>query len=104
MNAQAFIDAVRTMVGLPPEMSARLVELAPLMTDEERLDTLRQLTPIHTDIVQTGKAIVEDAEKGMQEIETMERGMKAEQRNAAEAGDKTNPERMLDDSASTPAA
>jgi glycerol-3-phosphate cytidylyltransferase-like family protein len=102
MNAQAFIDAVQAMVGLPPDAIARLVELAPLMTDEERLDTVRQLTPVHTDIIQTSTKMLDEMDKGMQEMETAERAMKSAARKEAEAADTTDPNAILD--ASSPSA
>lgn len=97
MTPEAFVDAVQAMVGLPPDAVARLVELAPLMTDEERLDTLRQLTAVHTGIIQTSNTMIDQMEEGMREMETAARAAKASARNEAEAADATDPNAILDD-------
>ena len=75
MTATAFVQAIQEMPGLLPAMVERLTALAPHLTDEERQQTVDQLTPLNADIVkkeQKAQQILDEAVKDVQALKRKE--------------------------------
>lgn len=88
MTAEAFAAAVERMSALPPVMSNRLLELNPLLTGEQRLETLQRLTPLHADIVGAHADLLRDVEEGEKEMDALERTFTIEERKFREEQDR----------------
>lgn len=101
MNAQDFIAAVKELVGLRPDMIARLVELAPNLTDEDRKAALEKLTASHEKIKKYNAAISHELDEGITDMDKTIKTLKRESHESEEGKEHASAEKILDDA--TPA-
>jgi len=73
MTAEAFVDVIRQMVGLPPSMIQHLEGLAKSMTEEERQDTVKKLEPVHAEIQKQQQELIAEADAGQKVVSQMSR-------------------------------
>ena len=97
MNATDFIAAVKEMAGLRPDMIARLVELAPNLTDEDRKAALEKLNVSHGEIKKHNIALSKELDEGVVAMDKTIKTMKHEAEESEEKEEHASAEKILDD-------
>ncbi len=104
MTAAAYTEAVRSMTGLPPHVTKHLLSLAERLTDEQRKGAIEKLQDVHSDILDTGKKIVDAADEGEREIEHFERVEVPRMHQEIEQSEHQSAEDIFKDDSSVPPA
>jgi hypothetical protein len=97
MTSLTFIEAVKAMIGLKPAMIEHLVTVALSLTDDERKQAYERLVPMHQDILRTNREIIQEIEKGEQDLVAFRKDQLPEFRREEEARERGNVEHILDD-------
>lgn len=82
MNNEQYTDAINKMSGLPPTVAEHLVSLSAQMTDEQRAEAIKNLTPMHTEMSGLQEDILHDIDESEQQLRTARKDLQKKQEEA----------------------